>query len=740
MTPRRPPSPSSGGSITYQGLNIVGTGSDTDASDHVINAASVGTVLVTNLAGKAVLADNGGPVATIALVDAAGNPALDASDSSGTAGDARGEAAFDRADVDNTQGSARDLGAYEYTEPPVTYTVTNLNDSGAGSLRDAIAQANAHFGADTITFAAGLTGGTITLASTLLVTEYVTINGDIDGDHVADLTISGNDAVQILKSTDSLELRGLVLTHGNNLIDNGGAVALTTDSFELLTIVDCQLVGNTAVGAGGGVFSFYDLDVTNTTFSNNQSIGGGGGASASHAITITNSTFNNNSAAYGGGAWSNDVIVNNSTFSGNTANGGNGGGALANYALAATNSTFSGNTATGQGAGAAAYAFIATDSIFLGNSGSEANDDVAGLDSLIGVNYVGLNIIGIGTDTDKSDHVINAASLGAVFVLGSDGKALLADNGGLVKTIKLVNSITNPALDASNASAPANDARGVATFDNLAIANAQGSARDLGAYELASANVLPTLTLTKTAGNFSNTTNTKAAIKVATIAVTDPDSTPSLSLSGADAGLFQIKGNGLYLKAGTKLDALRNPSLDVTVRADDPANGAGVDVAKSLSFDVSALIQGTPGSDRLVGSDKFDIIKGLGGNDFLTGGGGRDLLTGGKGADTLIFKTLSDSKPGGLRDVITDFTHGQDHIDLRGIDANTAKAGNQAFTFIASQGFHKTAGELRAVVTDRAGTALDTTILSGDVNGDGKADFQIELTGLKTLQAGDFLL
>jgi Ca2+-binding RTX toxin-like protein len=432
-----------------------------------------------------------------------------------------------------------------------------------------------------------------------------------------------------------------------------------------------------------------------------------------------------------------EITATNTTFSGNVAYGG-GGGAAADM-LTVTNSTFVGNASRSQyslGGGAFSVGLIiTTNSIFLSNTADQGDDIKAEATS-----FQGLNIIGIGTDSDKSDHVINAASLGGVFVLGSDGKALLADNGGLVKTIKLVNSSTNPALDASNASAPANDARGVATFDNPAIANAQGSARDLGAYELEAANVLPTLTLTKTAGNFSNTTNTKAAIKVARIAVTDPDSTPSLSLSGADANLFQIKGNALYLKAGTTLNALTNPGLDVTVRADDPANGAGVDVAKSLSFGVSALIQGTPGTDRLVGGDKFDIIKGFAGNDFLTGGGGRDLLTGGKGADTFIFKTLSDSKPRGLRDVITDFSHGQDHIDLRVIDADTAKAGNQAFTFIAWQGFNKTAGELRAVVTDRAGTELDKTVISGDVNGDGKADFQVELTGTIRLDVGDFYL
>jgi predicted outer membrane repeat protein len=249
----------SGGSITYQGLNIVGIGSDVDASNHVINAAALDAVLAVDGSGKAFLADNGGPVATIALVDAASNPALDASDASGTAADARGAAAFDRTDVANTQGSARDLGAYEYTDPPATYTVTNLNDSGAGSLRDTIALANAHFGADTITFAAGLTGGTITLASKLQVTDAVTINGDIDGNHTADVTISGNGAVQILHATADLAVQGLVLTRGLAVGVTGGAVSVTGIGYDL-TILDSALTLNRAEN-GGGAYTSGNLTV-----------------------------------------------------------------------------------------------------------------------------------------------------------------------------------------------------------------------------------------------------------------------------------------------------------------------------------------------------------------------------------------------------------------------------------------------------------------------------------------------
>lgn len=81
--------------------------------------------------------------------------------------------------------------------------------------------------------------------------------------------------------------------------------------------------------------------------------------------------------------------------------------------------------------------------------------------------------------------------------------------------------------------------------------------------------------------------------------------------------------------------------------------------------------------------------------------------------------------------MITDFTKGVDTIDLSSLDANTAIAGNQAFTFIDTA-FTHVAGQLRF---DSA-----SHMLFGDVNGNGVADFEIELLGVTTLNpATDFI-
>jgi Ca2+-binding RTX toxin-like protein len=143
---------------------------------------------------------------------------------------------------------------------------------------------------------------------------------------------------------------------------------------------------------------------------------------------------------------------------------------------------------------------------------------------------------------------------------------------------------------------------------------------------------------------------------------------------------------------------------------------------------------GTGARDFIYGTSGQNTINGGGGNDYLYGLGGRDLLTGGLGADRFVFLNLNDSKAGQAnRDVINDFQHGSDLMDLYSVDANSRAAGNQMFKFIGTQAFHKVAGELH--YQDLGATCL----VQGDVNGDGKADFEI-LVRASTLSAGDFVL
>ncbi|WP_052402906.1 M10 family metallopeptidase C-terminal domain-containing protein [Muricoccus aerilatus] len=145
------------------------------------------------------------------------------------------------------------------------------------------------------------------------------------------------------------------------------------------------------------------------------------------------------------------------------------------------------------------------------------------------------------------------------------------------------------------------------------------------------------------------------------------------------------------------------------------------------------MLDGGAGNDILVGGAGKDTLTGGAGDDRLVGGLDKDVLTGGAGNDTFVFSQLLDSKVGSGRDVVTDFAKG-DLIDLSAIDAMTKLNGDQSFSFIGSWKFTGHAGELHAIQSS------GDTLIEGDVNGDGKADFQIELAGFHNLAASDFIV
>ena len=116
-------------------------------------------------------------------------------------------------------------------------------------------------------------------------------------------------------------------------------------------------------------------------------------------------------------------------------------------------------------------------------------------------------------------------------------------------------------------------------------------------------------------------------------------------------------------------------------------------------------------------------------------------MAGGTGLDDFDFNALNETgKTATTLDFITDFKRGLDDLDLRTIDAKTGTAVNDAFKFVGTAAFSNTKGEVRFFQENPGGTANDKTIIEGDITGDGKADFQIELTGLKTLTGSDFFL
>jgi Ca2+-binding RTX toxin-like protein len=148
------------------------------------------------------------------------------------------------------------------------------------------------------------------------------------------------------------------------------------------------------------------------------------------------------------------------------------------------------------------------------------------------------------------------------------------------------------------------------------------------------------------------------------------------------------------------------------------------------------VITGSALNDVLSGGAGADTITGGAGDDVIRGGGGKDALTGGAGADRFVFDGAADAGVYAGRDIIHDFATGQDKIDLRSIDGNTLQANHQALGFTAEQNV----GITNFGITWYQDAANNRTIVQGDVNGDGIADFQIELTGQHNLTASDFLV
>jgi Ca2+-binding RTX toxin-like protein len=135
------------------------------------------------------------------------------------------------------------------------------------------------------------------------------------------------------------------------------------------------------------------------------------------------------------------------------------------------------------------------------------------------------------------------------------------------------------------------------------------------------------------------------------------------------------------------------------------------------------FIGGGAGNDQIFGGAGRNRIFGGVGNDTITAGTGKDVMTGGPGADTFVFVSAAAIGIGAARDVITDFITGVDSIDLRAL--GTAFNGNAGLLGGGTKSFfHFAAGGL----------------VIGDQNGDGVADWVIELTGAPAVAAGDFLL
>jgi VCBS repeat-containing protein len=256
--------------------------------------------------------------------------------------------------------------------------------------------------------------------------------------------------------------------------------------------------------------------------------------------------------------------------------------------------------------------------------------------------------------------------------------------------------------------------------------------------------ILPPVNAAPTQISLNSATVAEMAINgtvIGTLSAQDPDAGDSFTyrlLSNA-GGRFALDASGtrIVVADGTKLDYEQAALHTITVRVTDKA---GLFLDQTLRISVQdVLVENVTGSasdDILVAGAGKDSLKGSLGRDRLTGGIGADKLWGGSGADVFVYTSVKDSTVSVMgRDVIYDFSpRDTDRIDLTAMDANSRKSGDQAFKFIGKESFHRKAGELRY---EKASGGI---MVSGDINGDGKADFAVTVKGLASFSKGYFML
>ncbi len=300
---------------------------------------------------------------------------------------------------------------------PISLAVTNANDSGAGSLRQAVADVAA---GGTIIFAPALSGQTCTLTSgQILLDKSLTIDASTLS---AGFIISGNDASRVfeVEATRVVDLKALT-------IRNGYASGTTYP-------------GNT----GGGIYNSGTLSLTECTLAANQAIlgtdpGGGGIENNSGSVSLTRCTVSGNSSKYGGGIenFPGTLILNQCTVANNSAslNGGGISGSGGNVTV--NQSTISGNSAG-----------------FLPGSAGGG----------IGINGGTLNlynsIVALNSATASPNISGSPIATGVNFTTGDPQLATLGNYGGRTQTMPPL--VGSPVINAAITSTFTTDQRGLA--------------------------------------------------------------------------------------------------------------------------------------------------------------------------------------------------------------------------------------------------------------------------------------
>ncbi|MFJ5235990.1 Ig-like domain-containing protein [Pseudomonas neuropathica] len=317
----------------------------------------------------------------------------------------------------------------EYQWGLATWTATNNLNSGVGSLRAALASAQ---NGDIVTFSSGMT---VQLTSELLINKNITVDGDLNNDGVADVTLDGQYKTRVVEVTSgsTVTLDGLVITKGL-VAGNGGnggsaaAGAMGGGIFNagILTLNNVTVTANAASGGGGGggVTGGYVGGGGGGGAGIGGQTGGHGGSSGPATGTYAGGAGSANAGGYGGGYSPTDMGGRGGTSTGGV--GGNGGSAGAGYSHGGNGGSASNGTLSiGGGGGGSGWDKIGG---VGGNAAGGIYNASSGTLKVIGTSVISNNIAAGGGGGGGGGVGSNGADGGA----GGRGVGAIWNNGGVV--------------------------------------------------------------------------------------------------------------------------------------------------------------------------------------------------------------------------------------------------------------------------------------------------------------------
>ncbi|MEQ1529115.1 MAG: putative Ig domain-containing protein [Methylococcales bacterium] len=387
--------------------------------------------------------------------------------------------------------------------------------------------------------------------------------------------------------------------------------------------------------------------------------------------------------------------------------------------------------------------------LLIGNTAANTLSGKVGADTMIG---------GAGNDIYVVDNMLDVATEnlkeGTDLVQSSVTYSLSANIENLtLKGTTAINGTGNTLDNVLTGNSAANTLMGGAGNDRLiggaGADNLQGGIGD-DAYvvdvvtDVVTENANEGTDTVEAAITYTLTTNVENLLLTGTTAINGTGNALNNVLTGNSAANTLTGGAGndwLDGKAGADklLGGLGNDTYVVDVATDVVTENAneGIDaIESSATYTLSANVENLSltglAAINGTGNTLNNLLVGNNAANILRGGAGKDNLVGGLGADKFLYSAISDSGVGiTLRDLIQDFSSAQgDKIDVKAIDANSKLTGTQAWTFVTT-GFTGVAGQVSFDAANH--------LLQFDQNGDKSPDMEIELTGINTLAATDFV-